>query len=106
MKFLPQIAALLTLMLLSATAQAQDPVIHGRALVKEFCGECHAIGKTGKSPHADATPLRMMGRTFDLDDFPRVLIRGISSDHPDMPQVKFNPQDARDVRDYLRTIQE
>jgi cytochrome c len=106
MRFLPLIAAWLALSMLGAPAQAQDPVVHGRALVKEFCGECHAIGKTGKSPHDDAPPLRLTGRTFDLDSFPRVLIRGISSGHPDMPQVKFSPQNARDVRDYLRTIQE
>jgi hypothetical protein len=54
----------------------------------------------------DAPPLRRTSRNFDLDQFPRTLIRGISSGHPDMPQVKFSPQDARDVRDYLRTIQE
>jgi mono/diheme cytochrome c family protein len=106
MKFLPLIAAWLALLTFGVPAQAQDPVVRGRALVKEFCGECHAIGKTGKSPHDDAMPLRMMGNTFDLDNFPRELIRGISSGHPDMPQVKFSPQDARDVRDYLRTIQE
>jgi cytochrome c len=110
MQFLPLIAALLALLVLGATAQAQteseNPIAHGRALVEEFCGSCHAIGKTGKSPHDDAPPLRRMSRTFDLDQFPRTLIRGISSDHPDMPQVKFSPQNARDVRDYLRTIQE
>jgi cytochrome c len=106
MKFLPLIAAWFAFLALGVPAQAQDPVVHGRALVKEFCGGCHAIGKIGKSPHDDAMPLRMVSNTFDLDDFPRVLIRGISSGHPDMPQVKFSPQDARDVRDYLRTIQE
>ena len=41
---------------------------------------------------------------FDLDHFPRRLIRGLSSNHPDMPEFKFSPQDARDLRDYLRTI--
>jgi cytochrome c len=100
------IAASLAVMMLGATAQAQSPVSRGHALVKEFCAECHAIGKTGNSPHSDAPPLRITGRTFDLDQFPRVLIRGISSGHPDMPQVKFSPRDARDVRDYLRTIQQ
>lgn len=106
MKLSPLIATWLALLMLGARAQMQDPVVRGHALVKEFCGECHAIGKTGKSPHDDAPPLRRTSRIFDLDQFPRTLIRGISSGHPDMPQVKFSPQDARDVRDYLRTIQE
>ena len=106
MKTAPLIASLLALPLLAAVAQAQDPARHGRALAKKFCSECHAIGKTGKSPHVGAPPFRTFGRLFDLDHFPRQLIGGISSNHPDMPVFKFSPRDAVDMRDYLRTIQE
>jgi cytochrome c len=106
MKNLSLIAALLTLLLLGGTVQAQDPARHGRALLKEFCARCHAIGARGRSPHSDAPPFRILGRTFDLDEFPRALERGISSGHPDMPQFRFSERDARDVRDYLRTIQQ
>jgi len=89
-----------------AAAPVQDPVRHGRALVEEFCARCHSVGRAGRSPHADAPPLRTIGRTFDLDEFPRTLVRGISSTHPDMPEFKFSYADARAVRDYLRTIQQ
>jgi hypothetical protein len=34
-----------------------------------------------------------------------LLVRGISATHPDMPEIRFNEDDARAVRDYLRTIQ-
>ena len=88
------------------TAHAQDPVGQGRKVVREFCGPCHATAKTGNSPHADAPPFRTLGRSFNLDDFPRLLERGISSNHPDMPEFKFNEETARAVRAYLRTIQE
>lgn len=98
-------ASLVLLTLLSA-AQAQDPVAQGRKIVREFCGPCHATGKTGASPHASAPPFRTFGRSFDLDQFPRLLERGISSNHPDMPEFKFGEDDARAVRAYLRTIQE
>ena len=97
------VAALLALA--GGTASAQDPVRHGRALVKEFCASCHAVTRHGRSPHADAPPLRYTGRTFDLDEFPRTLMRGITSTHPAMPDFKFDEEDARAVRDYLRTIQ-
>lgn len=90
---------------LSVPAQAQDPVRHGRALVVEFCGSCHAVGPRGRSPHRAAPPFRLLGRSFNLDDFPRLLERGISATHPDMPEIKFSEEDARAVRDYLRTIQ-
>ena len=79
---------------------------HGGALVREFCARCHAVGRTGNSPHRDAPPFRTFGRSFDLDEFPRRLERGISSGHPDMPEFKFSHEDARDVRAYLRSIQQ
>jgi len=110
MRILEPLAATLALSLLCVPARAQndsqDPVVRGHALAKEFCAKCHAIGKTGKSPHVGAPPFRKFGDLFDLDHFPRRLIRGISSNHPDMPEFKFGPQDAVALRDYLRTIQE
>ncbi|HVZ52326.1 MAG TPA: cytochrome c [Pseudolabrys sp.] len=97
--------SLLLLLTVAARAEAQEPARHGRALVQEFCARCHAIGVTGKSPHVGAPPFRTLGRSFDLDELPRRLERGISSGHPDMPEFKFSDQDARDVAAYLRAIQ-
>lgn len=88
----------------TSLAQAQDPAVRGRALVQELCSPCHAIGRTGASPHISAPPFRSLGDSFDLDSFPARLRQGISSSHPDMPTFKFKPADARAVRDYLRTI--
>ena len=106
MKSLPPIAFLLALVTLGTAARADDPIAHGRALAKEFCARCHAIGARGSSPHRDAPPLRYIGRTYDLDGFARILSRGLSAGHPDMPQFRFHYPDARYLRDYLRTIQE
>ena len=103
---MPLIASLLALLILGSAAQAQDPARHGRALLKEFCARCHAIGKTGNSPQPMAPPFRTLGRSFDLDQFPRLLERGISSGHPDMPEFKFSDDDARAVSAYLRSIQQ
>lgn len=87
-------------------ASAQEPARQGHALLQQFCARCHAIGKAGRSRHADAPPFRMLGRSFDLDDFPRQLERGISSGHPDMPEFKFSHDDALAARAYLRSIQQ
>jgi cytochrome c len=88
-------------------AQAQsDPVRRGRDLVRQLCSGCHAIGKFGKSPHKAAPPFRILGRSFDLDQLPQRLERGISAGHPDMPEFKFSSDDANAVRDYLRTVRE
>ena len=90
---------------LAGAALAQDPARRGRAILKEFCADCHAIGKTGKSRQEGALPLRELSRSYDLDKFPRVLERGISSGHPAMPEFKFKGRDARAVSAYLRSIQ-
>jgi mono/diheme cytochrome c family protein len=111
MQRLPTIIVLLIVSLLALSwfvpaAHAQDPARRGRALLKEFCADCHAIGKTGKSPDRGALPFRELGRSFDLDQFPRLLERGISSGHPSMPEFKFNEDDARAASAYLRSIQQ
>jgi mono/diheme cytochrome c family protein len=88
-------------------SQAQyNPASRGHDLVIEFCSPCHAVGKSGKSPHQSAPPFRTLGRSIDLDQFPRRLERGLSAPHPDMPEFKFSSDDANAVRDYLRSIQQ
>jgi mono/diheme cytochrome c family protein len=99
------VLALLVVALAGEAEAAQNPVRHGRALAREFCGKCHAVGLRDRSRHAGAPPLRVLGQRLDLDALPRMLQRGISSGHPDMPQVKFAEDDARDLRAYLRSIQ-
>ncbi len=108
MKSMPLIASLFVLTPFCVTVHAQelDPIRYGQALAVRFCGPCHALGTRRHSPHRDAPSLRNIGRTYDLDQFARVLGSGLLPNHPDMPRFKFNYQDARDLRDYLRTIQE
>ena len=102
---LPLILGLLVLVSLASAAQAQDPIRRGRALVGEFCSRCHAVARFGKSPIRNALPFRTLGRNFDLDQFPRLLERGISSTHPGMPEFKFSEDDAHAAAAYLRSIQ-
>ena len=54
----------------------------------------------------ETPPFRDLGRSFDFDQFPRLLERGISSGHPAMPEFKFSDDDARAVSAYLRSIQQ
>jgi cytochrome c len=101
---LPLLVSVLALSILGCSAK--DPVRQGRALVKKYCSSCHAIGTTDKSKHPGAPPFRTLGGSFELDQFSRQLERGIASGHRDMPEFKFNEDDARAVSAYLRTIQQ
>ena len=87
-----------------AWTQPSDPLRHGRKLLQEYCGQCHAVGRSDVK--RGAPPFRTLGREFDLDQFARRLERGISSTHPGMPEVKFSEEDARAAAAYLRSIQE
>ena len=93
-------------LLLNAAAQAQEPAQRGRELLADNCARCHAIDKTGDSPRQGAPAFRTLSRSFEMDGFAAKLQGGLMSGHPDMPEFKFNEEDARAVTTYLRSIQE
>ena len=83
-----------------------DPSMEaGRALAERMCSQCHAIARSGQSPHADAPPFRQLGRRLDLDSFSDRLRDALMVDHPDMPAFRFIRPDARAFVLYLRSIQ-
>ncbi len=98
--------SLLVLLLLAGSAPAQDATRHGLALLREFCGDCHAVGRRDPSRQPTAVPFRRLGRNFDLDQFPRLLQRGLASTHPSMPEFKFSEEDAHAATLYLQSIQQ
>jgi mono/diheme cytochrome c family protein len=77
----------------------------GRALAEQMCSECHAIGKSGQSPHVNAPAFRALDRRLDLDGFMDRLREGLMVGHPDMPMFRFTREDARAFVLYLRSIQ-
>jgi cytochrome c len=92
-------------MLLPNDASALTLEQRGRALVTRMCAQCHAVGKTGASPHLGAPAFRVLDRRFDLDEFTTRLRSGLMSTHPDMPMFRFEREDAEAVVAYLRSIQ-
>ena len=79
----------------------------GKALLETLCGRCHAVGKTGRSPHLDAPPFRTLGDSKLYDnDFGQRLQDGLTTIHPDMPTFRFSRPDAEAAVNYLKSIQE
>ena len=90
----------------SAEDNARDPSVEaGRALAERMCSQCHAIGRSGRSPHVDAPPFHELGGRLDLDTFSDRLREALTVDHPDMPAFLFTRPDARAFVLYLRSIQ-
>ena len=80
---------------------------HGKALLETLCGQCHAVGKTGRSPHVDAPPFRTLGDEELYDnDFGARLQAGLSTIHRDMPTFTFTRPDAEAAVNYLKSIQQ
>jgi len=89
-----------------AKAVEKDLTAKGEALVRENCARCHAIGKEGDSPHAEAPPFRTLSSKYPVEDLAESLAEGIVSGHPDMPIFVFDPHDVEAIIDYLASIQE
>ena len=106
------IARLAILLLLLATSaglaeeSSSSPLEQrGRVLAERMCSQCHAIGKSGQSPHVGAPAFRALDRRVDLDSFMERLREGLAVGHPDMPTFRFTREDARAFLLYLRSIQ-
>ena len=85
--------------------QGEPPEARGRALAERMCSQCHAIDKSGRSPHVGAPAFRALDRRLDLDSFMDRLREGLMVGHPDMPAFRFTRDDARAFVLYLRSIQ-
>ncbi len=79
----------------------------GKAVLETLCGRCHAVHKTGRSPHVEAPPFRTFGDSKLYDnDFGQRLQDGLTTIHPDMPTFRFSRTDADAAVNYLKFIQD
>ncbi len=95
-------------MLASAPASAQDiqSLRRGEALLARHCASCHATGRAGASPRADAPAFRALGRKYPVETLEEALAEGLMSGHPDMPEFSFDAADVGAIIAYLKSIQE
>jgi len=68
---------------------------------------CHSVSQSGNGPHPAAPPFRRLGNSYDLDKLQETFERGtILPAHPDMPHFKLDRRTAREVINYIRSIQD
>jgi mono/diheme cytochrome c family protein len=77
----------------------------GEELLTRDCSNCHAVGVTGASPHADAPPFRSLGLRYPLESLEEALGEGIMSGHPDMPEFDYEADEVGAIIDYMKSIQ-
>jgi len=110
MKRIPALlaAALLTVLGFAAAshaAVAQDLKL-GEALLTKNCGSCHAVGRSGNSPHKEAPAFRTLGQRYPIESLEEALGEGIMSGHPDMPEFSFDADGVGAIIAYLKSIQQ
>ena len=107
------ISAAALLILAPAAKAAERPPLPGQRIAQAYCAGCHAIGRSGASPLADAPPLRELGRRGDLMDLlsegmittPGVQEEGERRRHPRMPAAPLDEAQLSDLLVYLKSIQ-
>jgi mono/diheme cytochrome c family protein len=94
------------LLALAASAHAQSASVQrGHALVRRNCAMCHATEREGPSPNPRAPPFRELHNRYPVEDLAEALAEGILVGHPEMPELRFEPQQIEDIIHYLEEIQ-
>ena len=86
--------------------EATRPAGRGELLLTTNCARCHAVGRTGASPHPAAPPFRTLSRKYKIEGLAEALAEGLSTGHPDMPEFVFAAEDVGAIIDYLQSIQQ
>ena len=76
----------------------------GERFAQENCSRCHAIGRAGGSPLANAPPFRTIARKYKLQDLEEGLAKGIVTGHNIMPEFTLTPSQIDDLLAYLRRL--
>lgn len=90
----------------SAASDDDALIAKGKDLLNANCSRCHAIGKTGSSPHEKAPPFRDVMKRYPAEDLSESLAEGIMSGHPDMPEFTFEPDQIDAIIAYLDGLRE
>jgi cytochrome c len=90
----------------SATAVALEPNAWRRLqFTRHHCAGCHAIGRVGASPLAEAPPFRNLHQRYAIDDLAESFAEGIRTGYPSMPEWRLDPGQIDDLIAYLKSLQ-
>jgi mono/diheme cytochrome c family protein len=93
------------LMTLPMAGLAETPQQRGKVIAQGLCSRCHAIEKTGRSPHPAAPRFRTLDAQTDLGKLAQRIREGLLTGHQDMPMFRFDRDDADAMVSYIRSIQ-
>lgn len=83
----------------------REAAFRGERLATTACARCHAVGATGASPLAAATPFRDLVHRYPLDRLQQKLEEGLVTTHPAMPPFVFRAGEIDDLVAWLERVQ-
>ena len=86
--------------------EGAELLARGEAMAETLCAQCHAVRRTGDSPHREAIKFRQISWRYPIGDLAEPLAEGIMVGHPDMPEWQFEPMDIEALLTYIESIQE
>ncbi|SFK89447.1 c-type cytochrome [Methylorubrum salsuginis] len=98
-------ALAVALALMHLAAQAGPSPRRGETIALANCARCHAVGRVGISPLAEAPPFRDLHRRYPVEDLVEALTEGIVTGHQSMPEFRLDPDEAQNLIAYLRTLE-
>lgn len=90
-----------------AAAQEVDSKMaeRGKALVTNLCSRCHAVGKEGDSPLAEAPKFKNLAKEWNPESLAEAFAEGIVTGHPDMPEFVFEPEQIGELIEYFKSLE-
>ncbi|MCC0808051.1 cytochrome c [Methylobacterium sp. W2] len=99
------LSAGLSVTVTSVDAAEDVHVRRGHTYVQVHCARCHAVGRIGESPLAEAPRFRDLHTRYPVTDLAESLAEGIRTGHPSMPEFKLDPNQVEDVIRYLTSLE-
>jgi len=85
--------------------QSAKRAAQGEAIAKTSCAWCHAIGRKGDSPHADAPPFRDIHANHPILALRRPITRAIATPHDKMPKIPLSNDQVDEMIAYINSLQ-
>jgi cytochrome c len=98
------IGLLLLAALSTLVSGQQPPRERGRILVERECAGCHAVSRSGQSPHRMAPPFRDLPKKYPVEHLAESLAEGIVVGHKEMPEFLFEPDDIEAILTYISSL--
>lgn len=102
----PEPAASATAVPVASDLSAPSMTEQGRAFVTARCSSCHAVGRSGDSPVAQAPPFRTLSARYPLENLAEGLAEGLYVGHPVMPEFELTPEEVDAVIAWIGSIQD